>query len=362
MFTSTSFTAGIVLLSSIAGASPIEERQANKFTYFPLKTALASPCDLTTGLDGKIYADTFTSNKIVQIDRDTGELNEYDIPYKLQPLNSSVLPSDVLGRVALSCVVQPGKNGKIYAAAGQRNEFVIFDPSTKEMTVLETGNPLGNLQPFNDAWPGETGMYFTQTTGNVINLIDYATNEITTYNVPTPLAGPLGLIVASDGGVWFTEMLANKIGRLNPSDGTFKEYPLPPSLFTPSVMRAETEGRYLWFTAIATNSIGRIDILTGSTKTFTDSRLLATPIENTVDAQGNIWYSTLTRNTLNYITPSTGEFTTIHQPATDLTGGIGGGILPSLPPAADIAIHYEGRDNSIWFTELANNRVGRYRI
>lgn len=26
------------------------------------------------------------------------------------------------------------------------------------MTVLETGNPLGNLEPFNDAWPGETGV------------------------------------------------------------------------------------------------------------------------------------------------------------------------------------------------------------
>jgi hypothetical protein len=123
-------------------------------------------------------ADTFTSNKIVQIDRDSGELKEYDIPYKLQPLNSSVLPSDVLGRTALSCVVQPGKNGvsresqytrlnlpllhdrqKIYAAAGIRNEFVIFDPATNDMTVLETGNPLGNLQPFNDAWPGETGVH-----------------------------------------------------------------------------------------------------------------------------------------------------------------------------------------------------------
>jgi streptogramin lyase len=96
-------------------------------------------------------------------------------------------------------------------------------------------------------------MYFTQTTANVINLIDYQTNAIKTWTVPTPLAGPLGLYVTPDGAVWFCEMLANKIGRLNATDGTFKEYPLPLSLATPSVMRAATEGgRYLWFTAIAT--------------------------------------------------------------------------------------------------------------
>lgn len=47
---------------------------------------------------------------------------------------------------------------KIYAAAGIRNQFVVFDPITKDMTILETGNPLGNLEPFNDAWPGETGV------------------------------------------------------------------------------------------------------------------------------------------------------------------------------------------------------------
>ena len=56
-------------------------------------------------------ADTFTSNKIVQIDRETQTLTEYDIPYTLPVLNNSVLPAAVQGRAALSCVVQPGEDG-----------------------------------------------------------------------------------------------------------------------------------------------------------------------------------------------------------------------------------------------------------
>ena len=275
-------------------------------------------------------------------------------------LGNSVLPSSAQGIVALSCVVQPGKNGKIYAATGIRNEFAIFDPSTKNVTILETGNPLGNLQPFNDAWPGETGMFFSQTTGNVINLIDYNTNAIKTWKVPTPLAGPLGMIVASDGNLWFVEMLANKMARLNPTTGVIDEWALPPTLLTPSVMRAETEGRYLWFTSIAGNAIGRFDMQTKTAKAYPVPQLLATPIENTVDSKGNIWFSTLLRNSLNYLTPSTSKFTTIKQPDTDVS--ILPGILPDLPPAGNIASHYNAADNAIWFSELVNNRIGKYVI
>ena len=61
-----------------------------------------------------LQADTFTSNKIVQIDRETQTLTEYDIPYTLPVLNNSVLPAAVQGRAALSCVVQPGEDGVSY--------------------------------------------------------------------------------------------------------------------------------------------------------------------------------------------------------------------------------------------------------
>lgn len=58
MFTSTSLAAGAALIS-IAAGSPVQ-RQASKFTYYDLKTALASPCDITTGQDGKIYVSEVT--------------------------------------------------------------------------------------------------------------------------------------------------------------------------------------------------------------------------------------------------------------------------------------------------------------
>ena len=175
------------------------------------------------------------------------------------------------------------------------------------MTVFNTSppNPLGNLEPFNDAWPGPKGvssgvlvllthlysdmkqMYFSQTTGNLINLFEYETERIINYPVPTPGAGPLGMIIGSDGALWFCEFFANKIGRLDIETGHITEHDLPLTAFGPAVMRAETEGRYLWFTALVANGIGRIDEQTGEVKVFTNPSPLSFPTEDTVDDKGN---------------------------------------------------------------------------
>ena len=307
----------------------------------------------------------------------------------------SILPSALQGRAALACVIRLGRDGKLYAATGIRNQFLKIDPTTKNITVFNTNpyNPLGNLQPFNDAWEGPTGvrslmcviygpemltlmqMYFSQTTGNVISLFDYETEQFTNYEIPTPLAAPLGMRLGSDGALWFTEFLANKIGRLDITTGNITEYDLPAAAFGPAVMRAETEGRYLWFTALLGNGIGRIDEQTGEAVAFTNPTPLSLPAEDDQDSDGNICaslfpdlaitlavntftgFSTITENRLNYYTPSTGRFTSVSQPDEDPIS------LPvSLPPAGDLAMHYQKSSNSMWFTELLNNRVGRYAL
>lgn len=198
-------------------------------------------------------------------------------------------------------------------------------------------------------------MFFSQTTNNVISHFDYKTEQFTNWDVPTPLGGPVGIYYASDDGLWFCEFTGNKIGRLNATDGTIKEYPVPPTLLGPAVMRAETEGRYLWFTAFIGNAIGRIDMYTGELKAFTNPSPLSFPTEDSVDSEGNIWFSTATQNTLNKLTPSTGEVTTIQQPCTLITAPV------SVPPAVDIAMHY-GPGNAMWFTEVVNNRIGKYDL
>jgi virginiamycin B lyase len=58
-------------------------------------------------------------------------------------------------------------------------------------------------------------IWITEQTGNQIIRMS-ATGEMTSYPLPTARAFPAHIVVGPDGALWFTENIANKIGRLAP--------------------------------------------------------------------------------------------------------------------------------------------------
>src|SRR5437899_1941599 len=50
--------------------------------------------------------------------------------------------------------------------------------------------------------------------------------QIKEYEVPTARSRPHDPALAPDGSLWYTGQGANKLGRLDPKTGEFKEYPL----------------------------------------------------------------------------------------------------------------------------------------
>lgn len=236
---------------------------------------------------------------------------------------------------------------------GIRNQMVQVKLPERTLKVFTPPNynPAGNLQPFNDFYTGPHGMFFTQTTGNVINYFDYKTETFRTYDVR---GSPLGMFYGSDNLAYFAEFLGNRIGRLHPKTGKVEEFDLPASLVGPAVIRVEKDG-CIYFTAFLGNGIGRLNMKTGAVDSWTYPVPLAFPAEDTIDKHGRVWFSTATQNTLAYLEPSTGHFTRIVQPATLLVAPV------SLPFQFEIASHY-GPGNAIWFTQAIGNRVGRYQL
>lgn len=147
-------TAALALLTATADAAP-----ASKFNFYTLPTLESGPCDMVEGPDGMLYIQNFLVDTLVKLDPSTGVTTEYPIPYNNPPALTSVLPG-IGGRTAFACAIRPGKDGLIYASAGVRNEMVQLNPSTGVVKVFAQplNNPLGDLQPFNDLWPGETGV------------------------------------------------------------------------------------------------------------------------------------------------------------------------------------------------------------
>lgn len=133
-------TAAVGALAAPATAS--SNSDASKFTMYEMPTKEAGPCDLCTGPDGAIWIQDVLANKIARLDKYTGAIEEYDIPYTY-PLNyNATLPHS-----ALACAIQPGNDGNVYAATGLRNQFVQIKLPERTLKVFtpEPYNPLGDL-------------------------------------------------------------------------------------------------------------------------------------------------------------------------------------------------------------------------
>src|SRR5690348_16849978 len=87
------------------------------------------------------------------------------------------------------------------------------------------------------------------------------------WDVPTKGAHPHDPAVGMDGALWFTEQMQNKIGRVEPSTGVFKEFPLKVDNSGPHGLVADAEGS-IWFTGNFAHYIGKLDPKTGEVKEY----------------------------------------------------------------------------------------------
>lgn len=362
-----------LLLSTLSAAAPrpglltaltsdlSPTRDDSLFTLYDLPDPLSGPCDLCTGPDGALWGQDQLSPTLFRIDPVTNRTQTFEIPFTLDPILNATLPpllSSVAGLTAFSCAIRPGRDGNIYAAFGTRNQLVRINPTTKRIDLFTPDNllqPLGDLQPFNDLYSAKDGIYFSQTSANLLSFFSFATQEIESYLIPTPASFPLGVFVDSDGFVWFTELVGQKIGRFDPRTKTFKEFPVPLSLVTPAVIRVETEGRYIWFTSFVGNAMGRLDKRTGGFQAYPNPLAGGLVAEDTLDSDGNIWFSSATQNVVSMLDPRTGSIEQVVMPGTSVVAPV------SVPLYFVIAMNY-GPGDAVWFTEETVGRVGRFDI
>lgn len=356
------FVATALALTGAAYAAPVVS-DSDRFTFLNMPTPLGLPCDLAVGPDNNVYTNYLLANKIVQINPTTNAIKEFDIPFTLPLLSNLSLP--VYGGVAFApCVVRPGQDGAMYAATGLRNQLAKLNLTTGEVSVFTPPNalqPVGNLQLLNDMWGGPEDMFLSQSTADVISAFNYKTHQWRTYQVPTIGSNPFGMRYASDDHLWFTETIGQKIGRLNPTTGVIQEFPIPfPTVATPAVLRVEADNK-LWFTCFVSDSVAGIDMTTHNFTNYKNTAFLSevsVPSVNTLDGQGNIWFSTWTQNLLTYFPPATGKMTHIEIPRTLIYTPI------SVPFEMNVGVQYYGGEgkNRIYFTQSIFNRVGYYDL
>jgi len=103
---------------------------------------------------------------------------------------------------------------------------------------------------------GKDAVWFTEIMGNRIGRIDFE-GKITEYDIPTADAKPHAVAVSKNGKVAFTEWGANKIGVITP-DGIMTEYGIAIQHKEPHGIVFDEQGS-IWF-ALESGAIGKLTI------------------------------------------------------------------------------------------------------
>ena len=133
--------------------------------------------------------------------------------------------------------------------------------------ILEYNTPTPDSSPADLAFDAQGNLWFTELNANRIGKLEpskaksLTSHGISEYELPQPNSKPHFLTIAKNGLIWFTEG-ANRIGRLDPQDGTFKEYDIPSPHSEPHEIVEGPDGS-IWFLEFQTNKVGHLDPKTG---------------------------------------------------------------------------------------------------
>jgi virginiamycin B lyase len=188
----------------------------------------------------------------------------------------------------------------------------------KEFALPQTGS--GLMRPAIDH---EGRIWFGEMGHNYLAMLDPHTGVFQQVKPPRGLFGIMGIQVASDDTIWFAEQYANYIGHYFPATKQFHIYPLAtvtapdPSNAgktttlpeAPNDLAIDAHGD-IWFTELNASAIGRLDPLTGSIRqyalTSSKSAQALDPYGITVDPRGDIWFTEASNSRIGRLDPISG--------------------------------------------------------
>jgi virginiamycin B lyase len=250
-----------------------------ELTRFPL------PFSKTAGIhsvipapDGTVWFTEVAMGRIAHLDPRTKEITEYQ---------NSPLPD---GRHTGTHTIRVDESGRVWTSGGPA--ISMFDPSTNAFKHFDLGATYGNEVGMNgDQW--FTSFRDDGPIGRVTK-----DGALTKFYPPTK-GKPQRLQVDTDGTVWFSERRGGKIGRLDPTSATFKEFPLPgpePSPYAIGIDR----NHMIWYSSHEQDTLNRLDPGNGEVIEYPYPHSEISMREFFRDSQGRMWYASSVNNKVGY--------------------------------------------------------------
>ena len=123
---------------------------------------------------------------------------------------------------------------------------------------------------------------------DIVGRIDPTTGSMREYPLPAG-AKPHSVTPDSEGNMWYLGNRNATVGKLDPETGAIVEYPMPePDARDPHTGEFDAAGRF-WFTLQGSNRVGRLDPATGEIELVALDRPRSRPYGIKIDADGDAW-------------------------------------------------------------------------
>jgi len=177
---------------------------------------------------------------------------------------------------------------------------------------------------------------------NKLGRLDPKTGEFKEYPlVEGKNSGPHGLVADRDGNIWFTANFGGYIGKLDPRTGKVTQYPMPSEKADDPHTAVFDANGMLWFTVQGGNMVGRLDPKTGKIELKEVPTEGALPYGIQINSKGAPIFCELGTNKMASINPQTMAITEYTLPE---------GVRPRRLAIA--------ADDTVYFTDFKSGHLG----
>jgi virginiamycin B lyase len=240
-----------------------------------------------------------------------------------------------------SVVHQPKKTSSSTAA---HSPISVIRATTHDYS-LNQPNP-GVMQPAADQ---QGNIWFGEMFANALARLDPQGGTVSTWTPPDGRNNIMATAIDRQGDVWFTEQAANYVGRFHPSTQQFKIYPLSQvqgHSSAPQDLQFDASGN-LWFTEVNGARIGRLNPVTGAISTWSvpspAGGMPSLPFCLAVTPSGQVWFGDLSGGAVGSLDPSTGAVR-LHHLSSNQT---------------EVYAMTTDASGTVWFSELQGGKLGR---
>jgi virginiamycin B lyase len=204
------------------------------------------------GSFSQVMAQQITEDEFVTYSRNSSFIKEFQVP--VNDLGLRGITTDIHGNVWFHhSTSKASEIFKFVPLTSQFTKYAIEEKTqTSDAIISLSGGQLVYDKQLNVIW-------FTDARTNSIGKLHVESSDIDLYGIPTPDAGPMGLVLSPDKNtLWFSELNGNKIASLDFLSNKITEYKLKENS-GPTFLVFDKDG-FLWVTMSYSNSVLKINL------------------------------------------------------------------------------------------------------